>query len=149
MSWTLIYETDSNGNQINGSLERLRSAVISAADVKVIYRPQANIWWSRNCSSIHVSRPGGLILVAATFMEAADTSPTGIGIDFDSPFLLEYHIYNSTGVRSLIKFNYQNHTVTSSNSGIVPMKWYVKDQAGLFSLIVTRVSQAVTSILGR
>lgn len=126
--WTLIYATDSQGNQVTGNLAELRRAVIAGADVKVIYNSQADIWWSRNCSSIQVSQPGGNILVAAIFMEAADTSSTGIGIDFDTPFALEYHIYNSTGVRSIIKFDYQNHTkISSNNRNIIPMKWYVKD----------------------
>ncbi len=125
--WTLIYETDSEGISIFGSLVRLRNAVIKGADVKVIYSPQQNVWWSRNCSSIHFSRSGGTIIVAATFMEAADTNRDAVGIDFSTPFALEYHIYNGTGIRSLWKLDYQNHTLISQNSDIVPIKWYVKD----------------------
>lgn len=127
-NWTLIYRTDADGLTTFGSVDELRRAVLNAADVKVLYSPQSNIWWSRYCSSVHVRRVGGTTVVAATFMEAADTTPAGGGIEFETPFALEYHIYNSTGVRSVLKFGYEDHNLISQDTdNIVPMRWYVKD----------------------
>ena len=127
-NWTLIYRTDSQGSTTFGSLDSLRNAVMSGADVKVIYSPRQNVWWSRHCSSIYVSRSGETTVVAATFMEAADTTTIAGGIDFNTPFAVEYHIYNGTGRRSIWKFGHQNHTpITQDSDNIVPMRWYVKD----------------------
>ena len=127
-NWTLIYRTDAEGLTSFGSLSDLRTAVVNGADVKVIYSPQPSVWWSRYCSSVHVRGVGGTTIVAATFMEAADTTPGGGGIEFETPFAIEYHIYNSTGVRSVFKFGYQEHNLISQDTdNIVPMRWYVKD----------------------
>jgi hypothetical protein len=61
-------------------------------------------------------------------MEAADTRFSGLGIDFvKDPFALEYHIYNTTGERFFMKFNYQDHALISDSHSIMRMKWYVKD----------------------
>jgi hypothetical protein len=77
-------------------------------------------------------------------MEAADTTSTGSGIDFDTPFALEYQIYNSTGIRSVWKFNYQNHNPVSHNSdNIVPMRWYVEDYH------VRSLWDSITTTIGR
>ena len=127
-NWTLIYRTNAEGITTFGSVSDLRAAVINGADVKVVYSPQTNIWWSRYCSSVHIRGVGGSTIVAATFMEAADTTAGGGGIEFDTPFALEYHIYNSTGVRSVLKFGYQEHNLISQDTdNIVAMRWYVKD----------------------
>jgi hypothetical protein len=95
--WSLIYETDSSGNPVFGDLGEFRDAVFAGADVKILYNPGGNSWWSRNCSSINVTRPGGTILIAATFMEAADTRFSGLGIDFvKDPFALVEHFVSSS-----------------------------------------------------
>jgi len=66
-------------------------------------------------------------------MEAADTNPTQSGISFaDDPFALEYHIYNTTGVRVVVKFDYQTRNLIANNTNIVSMKWYVKDFEPVF-----------------
>ena len=126
-NWTLIYRTDAEGLTAFGSLDELSRAVLNGADVKVIYSPQQNVWWSRYCSSVNVRRVGGTTVVAATFMEAADTTPAGGGIQFETPFALEYHIYNSTGVRSMMKFGYQDHNLIQDTDNLMPMRWFVKD----------------------
>jgi hypothetical protein len=127
-TWTLIYSTDATGAPVLGSLQEFRSAVLAAADVKIVYQTGANSWWSRNCSSINLTRPGGSTLIAATFMEAADTRASGSGLDFEEPFALEYHIYNTTGVRVVRKFKYQDHTLLPvDTTRIIAMKWFVKD----------------------
>ena len=127
-NWTLIYRTDAEGLTVFGSVDELSRAVLNGADVKVIYSPQQNVWWARYCSSVNVRRVGGTTVVAATFMEAADTTAAGAGIQFDNPFALEYHIYNSTGARSLMKFGYHDHNQISQEiDNIMPMRWFVKD----------------------
>jgi hypothetical protein len=126
--WNLIYATNSFGDAVAGDLGEFRNAVLAGADVKVLYSPDEDIWWSRNCSSVTVIGVGSGTHIAATFMEAADTSySAGDGLDFDEPFSLEYHIYNTTGVRVNAKFEYQNQTLRGKRSKILPMKWYVKD----------------------
>src|SRR6266850_67159 len=103
--WSLIYETDAAGGHVAGRLSGFRDAVLAGADVKVIYSPRSSVWWSRNLSSVYVTHPGGTTIhIAGTYMEAADTNPTQSGISFaDDPFALEYHIYNTTGVRVVVK----------------------------------------------
>jgi hypothetical protein len=131
-SWSLIYHTDASGVPVFGSLQEFRGAVLAGADVKILYSPGTNVWWSRNCSSINVMRSGASTVIAATFMEAADTrvSGSGGGLEFEEPFALEYHIYNTTGVRVVRKFNYQNHAPLPVNTvSTVAMKWFVKDYA--------------------
>lgn len=128
-NWTLIYETDASGSQVDGNLKRFSRAVFAGADVKILYSPRADNWWSRNCSSINVTRSGDKINIAAIFMEAADTRSfsSGTGLEFEEPFALEYHIYNTTGVRVRMKFNYQDHKPMGDDTDMVAMRWFVKD----------------------
>ena len=118
--WTLIYSTDSTGAVIVGSVDDLERAVSRAADVKVLYNSATGVWWSRYCPSVSTRAHGGGRLVSATYMEAADTRLGGTGLEFEAPFAVEYHIYNSNGV-------YWNYTGGVSTDRIVPMRWYVKD----------------------
>jgi hypothetical protein len=127
-TWTLVYATDESGAE-SGSREALRNAILHGADVKILYRPSPGIWWSRNCSSINLRVSEGIAYIAATFMEAADTSfVDGVGLDFNrAPFALEYHIYNTTGARAMVKFHYQDHNLLSDEITTMPMRWFVKD----------------------
>lgn len=126
-NWTLLYETDASGNQIAGSLQELRDAILLGADVKVVYSPAADVWWSRYCSSVTVQESGGSTRIAATFMEAADTRSATFGIDFENnPFALEYHIYNTSGVRYFMKLHYEDRTIITDSNRVLPMKWYVR-----------------------
>lgn len=126
--WTLVYETDSSGNQVAGSLTQLRKAVLNAADVKVIYKPSANTWWSRYCDSVTVRGGGSQTVIAATFMNAADTTSGVGGLDFeDNPFAVEHHIYNSSGRRAFVKLHYKERDIIQNSPSTIPMKWFVKD----------------------
>ena len=125
-NWTLIYSSDANGNAVTGSVSALAAAVRSAADVKVLYNPSQGVWWSRYCSSATVRGTGSASTVAATHMEAADTQGGG-EIEFAAPAAVEYHIYNSNGVRKLLKLNLQTHQVLANQTQRMPMRWYVKD----------------------
>ena len=147
--WTLIYATDSSGNRTFGSLTSFRNAVRNGADVKVIYSPTTDVWWSRYCSSVNFSGSGESILISATFMEAADTTRTGTRLNFENPFALEYHIYNRTGARSMSKFDYGNHTLISQETNrIMPMKWYVKDyQLTIWDVITDLVVSALARVV--
>ncbi len=146
-NWNLIYATDSSGNPTSGSLSQLRNAVAAGADVKVLYSPAQNIWWSRYCASVTYFKQGGNDVVSAIFMEAADTTQTVNGLDFETPFALEYQIYNSLGTRVLWKFDYETQTLrTSESDRIMPMRWYVKDYYVSFWRIIADLG---ASLIGR
>ncbi|GAB2469606.1 hypothetical protein GCM10011375_40200 [Hymenobacter qilianensis] len=118
--WTLIYITDSTGTAVVGSVADLTRAVRAGADVKVIYNSGPGVWWSRYCESVSTRGTGSARLVSATYMRAADTRVGGTGLEFEVPFAVEYHIYNSNGVYWMSKAG-------NSTYRTVPMRWYVKD----------------------
>lgn len=119
--WSLILSTDGNGAITMGSVADLRAAVIAGADVKVVYGTGGGVWWSRYCPSVSARGSGSSALVSATYMEAADTVAGAQGLEFATPFALEYQIYNSNGVQQMVKNG-------RSQSKVVPMRWYVRDR---------------------
>src|SRR4051812_12467338 len=122
-NWTLIYSTDSAGAVDFGSVPELRAAVFLGADVKIIYRTRSGTWWSRYCPSVSIQGPGGSSsMVSATYVEAADTTFGSKGLEFATPFAIEYHIYNSNGVRQVHKTGHDQ-----PETSFVPMRWYVRD----------------------
>lgn len=118
--WTLIYSTDATGAAVVGSVADLSSAVRAGADVKIIYNSGPGVWWSRYCDSVSTRGTASTRLVSATYMKAADTRLGGSGVEFEVPFAVEYHIYNSNGFYWMSKGG-------DSTNRIVPMRWYVKD----------------------
>jgi hypothetical protein len=118
--WSLIYATDASGAVTKGSVMELRLAVMSGADVKVMYSTAPGVWWSRYCASASVRGSGASRLVSATYMEAADTQDGSQGLEFATPFAVEYQIYNSNGVQ-------QMHKGGRTVSKVVTMRWYVRD----------------------
>ena len=152
--WTLVYETNGSGVQVAGSMQEFKHAVLTGADVKISYNTLGTRWWSRKCSSVNVIPVSGTTVIAATFMEAADTMfiEKEKYLDFMDPFALEYHIYSSTGVRVTMKFNYYDHSLISRECEYKPMKWFVKDyeptmEWSLRSAVATRVEKS--ELVGR
>lgn len=125
--WRLIYSTNATGAAVEGSVGVLVTAVRAAADVKILYSPSAGVWWSRYCSSVTTRGAGNSALVAAIYVEAADTTQGASGLEFNEPFALEYHIYNSNGVRKVFKIDHQMRQVIANQSDTIPMRWYVRD----------------------
>lgn len=125
--WSLIYSTGANGQPLAGDLNDFKSAVLAGADVKLIYWT-GHGWWSRNCNAVNVSDRARIPVIAATMMEVADTQQTGNGTEFkQNPFAYEFHIYNSTGMRHVMKFDYKDHSLISQDKKTIPIRWYVKD----------------------
>jgi hypothetical protein len=118
--WTLIYSSDAQGKAVKGSVNALRLAVVNGADVKILYSTGSSLWWSRYCSSVTSRVQNGNPLVAATYVQALDTTGVNGNLEFAQGGAIEYHIYNSTGMRVMMKNG-------SVQRGVVPMKWYVKD----------------------
>ena len=75
-------------------------------------------------------------------MEAADTKVGGSGVEFNVPFGLEYHIYNSNGIRHIVKITYEDHRVVQSDRRMMPMQWYVKDYS-LPTLFSDEINEAI------
>jgi len=140
--WNLIYSTNASGTPVFGTVTALRTAVMSGADVKVIYNPSGGVWWSRQCLS--VSSRGGFNspLVSATHVEALDTQDGSSGLEFNTPIALEYHIYNSNGVRNLQKIG-SGGGLLFSESKKMPMRWYVKDYTVPWWQFVNVVAKAI------
>ena len=60
-------------------------------------------------------------------MEIADTVQQGFGLDFvKSPFALEYHIYNTSGIRIVVKADYETHQLIAHQSDDLAMSWFKK-----------------------
>ena len=130
--WTMIYSTDAGGGVSGGSLLELDHAVRAGADVKVVYNSGAGVWWSRYCPSVRSRRAGTSRLVTAAYMVAADTDEAGGQLEFAAPFAIEYHLFNSNGVRVMSKGG-------QSTTDTVAMRWYVKDYVQPLSVIVRSV----------
>jgi hypothetical protein len=125
--WSLIYRTNENGDVVSGSLSGLREAVLDAADVKVLYQTQGGTWWSRYCPSVTVGGSGPSTVVSAVFMHAADTVSAAGGLAFADPFAIEYHLFNSTGIRAMVKVG-ANGEVVDIDRDTLAMRWYVRDR---------------------
>ena len=65
-------------------------------------------------------------MISATYSEAVDTTAGVGGLEFNVPFAVENHIYNSTGVRNVQKIS-GTGDVVAEDSKTIPMRWYVRD----------------------
>lgn len=135
--WGLIYATDAAGAVTFGSLLELDRAASRGGDIKVAYRPATGVWWSRYCASVTVRGTGIARSVAATYSDALDTGDRPEGVAVGAPLQLEYHVYNSSGFRSFVRFNPATGDVHTELRRM-PMRWYARDyEVPLFQWLVT------------
>jgi hypothetical protein len=149
--WQKVYEHGANGIVTSGSINVLRDAVYRGADVKVRYRGQTGRleWdWTRRFASVTVTVDHGnlgkddTIVVSGVMTDIPDTdlnivrlpgtenTPGGVGggggRSFAQPFALEWHIYNTSGQRQVVKFDAVTHQVVSDDTDQRAMSWYVR-----------------------
>ena len=124
--WRLIYATDGTGAVTSGSFAELFHAAINGGDIKVRYSPQSGTWWVRYCQSVTVRGKSGEGVVAATYSDAINTSAGPGEVVIDGPLTLEYHVYNSSGLRSFAKRNPVTGQVQTEER-VMPMAWYARD----------------------
>lgn len=128
-TWTLVYATELNEPnekpQVRvaaGSLKDLRDAVVNAADVKVLYRPNPGQWRAVTCSSIQVKGTGSKTeVIARAGMALASTSPLGGGLAAES------FSFHSASTASHSHYDSVGDVYGWGATEFVGLRWYVRD----------------------
>lgn len=128
-TWSLVYATEPNEPNakpaikvVAGTLKALRVAVVSAADVKVLYRPKAGQWRAITCHDVLAKGSGTKVeIVASASVALALNSPKGNGLGAES------FAFDSAGFVA-----HSRYDPVSGRNGIgafvaVPIRWYVRD----------------------
>lgn len=139
-SWRKAFEHWGNGQTRSGSIDSLVSAVRKGADVKVTYQLGGggeDILWSRTLSSVTVTRTDIATVVSGVLTDIPDTTvnigpldnnaPGGTGgRTFEQPAAYEWQVFNTSGLRTVLKFDAATHQQSSSTSDNLSMAWFVR-----------------------
>ena len=140
--WTEIYQNGPNGNRVSGSFDDLKSNVLRGADVKVGYTLTTaegffNFFWRRLCSATVTEEldfpndPGNTerrftVSGIVTDIPDTDVGPNSTGRVFAEPFAVEWHMFNTSGLRQVVKFDRQTQSVISNTKSFLQISWYIR-----------------------
>jgi hypothetical protein len=137
--WEKVYEHAADGSAVSGSLLSLIIAVKLGADVQIRYfRPGVRrirrVEWHRTCSSVTIAEAeGGLLgggrhIVSCAFTDIPDTRlDAGTGRTFiQEPYATEWQLFNTTGMRHMVKFDAQTSAVIADSQDNLGIAWYVR-----------------------
>ncbi len=132
-TWKTIYQHDSNGNPVSGSITALVRAVQRGADVQVrYYRPSGlagvqPIEWHRTASSATIAKlQSGRFIVSCAFVDIPDSNLDSSGRTFSQPFATEWQVFNTTGMRHVVKLNHVTQAVMAQATDHLGITWYVR-----------------------
>lgn len=122
--WERIYEHNAGGTPVFGSLDTLLLFAGDGADVKVRVsssQSSQNIVWFHRLHSVTVAQSpdsgttpvisGMITTIPSTTLAITSTEHSTIGqLDFAEPFSFEWHIYNTTGKRRVVKLRNQEYS---------------------------------------
>ncbi|WP_126961946.1 hypothetical protein [Xanthomonas arboricola] len=126
-AWTLVYETDANGNVVSGSLRSLRTAVDAGASVKVLV-PAPNIHvWTVQCThtSLRLDASQAVVCMGETDLVVDVTVGSQFAV-VSSPLQSHHYLLNTLGQYALAAVNIKTGDLISNTSTIRPMRWYVE-----------------------
>jgi hypothetical protein len=134
--WRKVYEHEADGTPLSGVLDDLVNAIKSGGvDVQIGYAFRtptlAGEWrgeWRRTCSSVTYAenRELGVRVVSCMFTDIPDTQLSPSGRSFPFPIAFEWHSYNTTGQRWVIKFDAQTSTLSGYTANNLRIAWYVR-----------------------
>lgn len=142
--WELVYEHNSDGSPRFGSIDHLLFYVQEGYDIKVRHFESSGrheVHWLRTLRHVTTFQSGsGRTIISGTF---ADIPATGFEITpgdpfstaelvFSGSFANEWHVYNTTGQRRVVRFRMRNGSVAADSLTSHRLGWYVRrnDQIG-------------------
>ncbi|WP_267108372.1 hypothetical protein [Xanthomonas sacchari] len=123
---TLVYATDANGSVVSGSLQTLRTALNSGANVKVLVTAPNDHVWAVPCTNTSVK------LDASQAVVCVSNQGLGMNISMGSQFggvsnppQSVHFLLNTSGQYVQANIDMGSGTLVSRSAYVFAMQWYV------------------------